>query len=401
MINYIWLAFIVLAVAYAGFHDLSGKPPIERPDKVMIMTFEEAEEVTSGTLERDVVGREGQSLALPYESSEPGRQTLEIGLVLKPRDFDSSWSKKPVQVDPREIRFFLLGDGSRNSAYITATDADGELFRLPEPYSLSNTAKWTRVIVALADLEPDPANPGAEIDLPAEMQVEVAVSARSAATAGTVHVDDFEAHYKEVRQASDDFESNSWMGVATSSAANWAGLSIQLAINLIGVMMLWLGLMKIAEQAGLVRVLARAVKPIMVRLFPEIPAESDAMGAMLMNISANMLGLGNAATPLGLKAMKELQELNPAKEYASNAMCMLLSMNTASVTIIPASIIAYRAAAESANLMIFWLPMVLTTICSTIVAIAVCKILEKLPMFRIPASAFDSARIETDEEVNQ
>ncbi len=173
------------------------------------------------------------------------------------------------------------------------------------------------------------------------------------------------------------------MGVMTASAGDWAETAISLAINLIGIMMLWLGLMKIAEAAGLVQIIARAVKPVMVFLFPGIPADGPAMGAIVMNVAANMLGLGNAATPLGLKAMQELQELNENKEYASNAMCMLLSINTSGVTLIPATIIGFRVAQGSSD-MLFWPLMIISTTCSTIVAVTVCKILEKLPAFRIP-----------------
>ncbi|MCC5875939.1 MAG: nucleoside recognition protein [Candidatus Sumerlaeia bacterium] len=174
------------------------------------------------------------------------------------------------------------------------------------------------------------------------------------------------------------------MGVITKSSAHWAGVSITLAIQLIGIMMLWLGLMRVAEKAGLVRFIAKCLKPIMVRLFPELPPESDAMGAIVMNISANMLGLGNAATPLGLKAMQELQELNERKEYASNAMCMLLALNTSSVTLITPAIIGFRVAAGSGNIMQFWPVMIGVTVCSTIAGVAACKALEKMPIFRIP-----------------
>jgi len=104
----------------------------------------------------------------------------------------------------------------------------------------------------------------------------------------------------------------------------------------------------------------------------------------LMNISANMLGLGNAATPIGLKAMEELQKLNQNREYASNAMCMLLAINTSSVELIPAAIIGYRAAAGSTDIMRFWPLMVLTTVTSTVVAVIVCKFCERLRVFKVP-----------------
>ena len=132
----------------------------------------------------------------------------------------------------------------------------------------------------------------------------------------------------------------------TDAAINSAGTGVTLSLELIGVMALWLGLMKIAEEAGIIAGLGRLMKPIMVRLFPSIPADHPAMGRIVANMAANIFGLGNAATPLGLKAMQELQELNDNKEEASDAMIMFLAINTSSVTLISSSVIAYRVAAD-------------------------------------------------------
>lgn len=167
----------------------------------------------------------------------------------------------------------------------------------------------------------------------------------------------------------------------TEAAIDSAETAVELAIGLIGIMALWLGIMKIAEEGGLVRLLAKAVKPVMVRLFPDVPAEHPAMGSMLMNIAANILGLGNAATPLGLKAMIELQKINPHKETASNAMCTFLALNTSSLTLIPATIIGLRAAADSQNPTEVIGPIIVPTTASTIAAIIAVKLLEKLPVF--------------------
>lgn len=167
----------------------------------------------------------------------------------------------------------------------------------------------------------------------------------------------------------------------TEAAIDSAETAVELAIGLIGIMALWLGIMKIAEEGGLVRLLAKAVKPVMVRLFPDVPAEHPAMGSMLMNIAANILGLGNAATPLGLKAMIELQKINPHKETASNAMCTFLALNTSSLTLIPATIIGLRAAADSQNPTEVIGPIIVATTASTIAAIIAVKLLEKLPVF--------------------
>lgn len=137
---------------------------------------------------------------------------------------------------------------------------------------------------------------------------------------------------------------------AVTDAAFAAGkLAIETIIGLAGLMALWMGLMKIAEKSGLMEGLAKLLRPIVRLLFPSIPGDHPAIGAMLMNISANMLGLGSAATPMGLKAMQELQELNDDKETASEAMCTFLTLNTSSITLIPGTIIALRATYHSVN----------------------------------------------------
>jgi spore maturation protein A len=133
----------------------------------------------------------------------------------------------------------------------------------------------------------------------------------------------------------------------TAAAMESAGKAVTLAIGLVGAMALWLGLMKVAEEAGLVALLARAMRPILRRLFPTVPQDHPALGAIVMNVSANVLGLGNAATPFGLKAMQALDELNPHKGTATDAQAMLCALNTASVQLIPASVIALRVAAGS------------------------------------------------------
>ncbi|PAB59302.1 nucleoside recognition domain-containing protein [Anaeromicrobium sediminis] len=171
--------------------------------------------------------------------------------------------------------------------------------------------------------------------------------------------------------------------VVTDAAIDYAEVAVELSLGLIGVMTLWLGIMRIAENAGLVKLLGKALKPIMIRLFPEVPEEHPAMGAMVMNMAANIFGLGNAATPLGLKAMKELQEINPHKDTASNAMCTFLAINTSSVTLVTSSVIAYRAAANSANPAEIIGPTIIATTASTIAAVIAVKLLQKLPIFQI------------------
>jgi len=172
------------------------------------------------------------------------------------------------------------------------------------------------------------------------------------------------------------------IGGVTKGAFSGAKAAVEIAIGLIGFMALWLGLMRVAEEAGVVQFIARLVRPVMRRLFPDVPPEHPAMGAMLMNIAANSLGLGNAATPLGLKAMKELQKLNSRKEQATNAMATFLAINTSDVTIIPATVIGIRASAGSANPAEIIGTTIIATLCSTAAAIAAVKFLQRLKMFR-------------------
>lgn len=153
--------------------------------------------------------------------------------------------------------------------------------------------------------------------------------------------------------------------------------AVGIAVDYIGLMALWLGFMKIAEASGLISLLAWAIAPVFRLLFPRVPDGHPASGAVLMNVAANMLGLDNAATPLGIKAMKELQTLNGQKDTASNAMCMFLALNTSSLTLLPASIIALRVANKSAEPTKIFLPILIATGCGKLVAIISCKIFER------------------------
>lgn len=135
----------------------------------------------------------------------------------------------------------------------------------------------------------------------------------------------------------------------TKAVVESAGSAVELALGLVGMMTLFLGLMKVAEAGGLLRIIARLIRPLMVRLFPDVPPEHPAMGAMILNLSANVMGLGNAATPFGIRAMQELNTLNPYPGTATNAMVLFLAINTASVTLLPTGVIALRATAGSAD----------------------------------------------------
>jgi spore maturation protein A len=170
----------------------------------------------------------------------------------------------------------------------------------------------------------------------------------------------------------------------TNSVFGEAKHAVTLAFGLIGIMALWLGIMKIAEKSGLIQVIAKGLKPIMVWLFPEVPPDHPAMGSIIMAMAASMLGLGNAATPLGLKAISELQKLNKIKDTATNAMCTYMAMSTSSVTIIPATIVGIRSAAGSTNPTEIIGPVIVATGISTTVAIIMSKLLQKLPRYQLP-----------------
>jgi len=172
----------------------------------------------------------------------------------------------------------------------------------------------------------------------------------------------------------------------TEGAFDGAKTAVTIALGLIGIMALWLGVMRLAERAGLVQRIARGLRPIMRRLFPDVPPEHPAMGSMVMNMAANMLGLGNAATPLGLRAMRDLKTLNPRTDVATNAMCTFLAINTSSVQLIPATAIAILAASGSTRPTAIVGTALLATLCAATVAIVSVKLLEKLPIFRISRS---------------
>ena len=169
----------------------------------------------------------------------------------------------------------------------------------------------------------------------------------------------------------------------TDGAFDGAKTAVTIALGLIGVMALWLGVMRLAERAGLVQKIARALRPVMQRLFPDVPDDHPAMGTMLMNMAANMLGLGNAATPLGLRAMRDLEALNPHPGIATNAMCTFLAINTASVQLIPTTAIAILVAAGSTRPTAIVGTALLATLCAATAAIIGVKTLEKFPWFAV------------------
>ncbi len=172
----------------------------------------------------------------------------------------------------------------------------------------------------------------------------------------------------------------------TDGAFNMAKTAVMdIGLPLIGIMALWLGVMRLAEKSGMVQLLARALRPILVRLFPEVPPDHPAMGSMLMNMAANMLGLANAATPFGIRAMKDLESLNPRPGTASNSMCTFLAINTSSIQLIPVTAVGVLAVKNSTNPSCIIGTAFMATIVAFICAIITVKFLEKLPFFALPS----------------
>jgi spore maturation protein A len=180
---------------------------------------------------------------------------------------------------------------------------------------------------------------------------------------------------------------NGKIEAVTKAAVDSAGTAVTLAIGLIGVMTLWLGIMKIAEESGLLKVVARLVSPLMRRLFPDVPPDHPAISSMVMNIAANMLGLSNAATPMGLKAMEELQKLNRAPGVATNAMCTFLTINTAGLQLIPASMVAILASSGSKEPTAIIGTSVAAAATALVSGLIVVKIVERLPVFSVERAA--------------
>ena len=166
-----------------------------------------------------------------------------------------------------------------------------------------------------------------------------------------------------------------------NSTFDMARVGFEISLGLTGVLTLWLGLMRVGEKGGAVNILARFVRPFFHKLFPEVPKDHPVFGSMIMNFAANMLGLDNAATPLGLKAMQELQELNPSEDTASNAQIMFLVLNTSGLTLIPISIMVYRAQQGAANPSDVFLPILLTTFFSTLVGLIVVALVQRINLF--------------------
>ncbi|MEE8415851.1 MAG: nucleoside recognition domain-containing protein [Desulfobacterales bacterium] len=186
------------------------------------------------------------------------------------------------------------------------------------------------------------------------------------------------------------------MELLSRAMVDSAGGAVELAIGLVGVMALFLGLMKVAEAGGMLNIIARLIRPLMVRLFPDVPPDHPAMGAMILNLAANALGLGNAATPFGIRAMQELDKLNPKHGTATDSMALFLAINTSSVTLLPTGVIALRAAAGSSDPAAILPTTLFATIGSTIVAIMASKLYQRFAPLK--ANAVNTVQPDTSDD---
>jgi spore maturation protein SpmA len=173
------------------------------------------------------------------------------------------------------------------------------------------------------------------------------------------------------------------MEAVKTGALDAARGAVDLVIGLVGAMALFLGLMRVAQEGGLLAAIARALRPILRWLFPDVPTDHPAMGAMIMNLASNVLGLGNAATPFGLKAMAELEKLNRTPGVASDSMVLFLAINASSVAVLPLGVIAVRASLGSTRPDAIWAPTLIATTASTLAAVGACLLLARLPLFRV------------------
>jgi spore maturation protein A len=317
MLNYVWLALMVIAILVAAGTDLHTK---------LTDRYREDVDVPIQLLRSEPAG------------SQAGK-TQTATLAMAAAEFNRLYNQQ-LTGDTLRCAVQLQFLGASHARMTLSTAGEG----VPE--------FWKKLAKAQGH--------------PAEMRAEVTLAPGAATAVFRIEKIRFEK-----------------LAAVTDAAFNFARVAvIDIALPLIGIMALWLGVMKIAEQAGIIRLLAAAIAPITRRLFPEVPTDHPAMGAMVLNIAANWLGLSNAATPFGLKAMEELQKLNPKSDTATNAMVMFLGVNTASITLIPATMIGLRVAMGSTNPAEIIGTTIFASACATTTAIIAVKLLGRLRTFR-------------------
>lgn len=318
MLNYIWAGLIIFSLVFALASDVG-----------------------------DLVGD-------TYRNDQP----LPVGLTF-PGGYDASAPRQPVvlQIDPEAFRQFYGVDGTPDSAYAAT------LRRTQDGLELRLDDSEAALPAPLDDIR-DATNPNDQILQGTLTDVRITPTGASAVGVGGLT-------FGTVRFVK--------LGDITEAALDFAETAVTIALGLIGILVLFLGLTRIAQDAGIIDALVRLVRPVLGPLFPDIPKDHPAMGMIALNLAANVFGLGNAATPFGIKAMEELQRLNPEPDTATDAMVMLLALNTASVQLIPPLTLIAIIGIET-NVVYF--PIVFTTIGSLIVAITVTKVLAKLRRYK-------------------
>jgi len=320
MLNYVWMALLFLGIGTAVTTDLVNKSENKYRNNESLQAV----------------------IILPGNYNINSTETFQAVLKVQKQVFNNFYGNNIQNDISIPVKFTPHRGQSENSLYLKIQKTDPKI--------------WQDIASASGDKD----------DINGKAVTDSLVSSQTGITA-FVHVTFEDASFLKIK------------GV-TNAALEYAGTAVTIALGLIGIMALWLGIMKIAEEAGLIAILASWLKPVTKRLFPDVPADHPAMGSMIMNMSANMLGLGNAATPFGLKAMEELNELNPDKGTATNAMCTFLAINTAGMTLIPATAIAIRAASGSSEPAVIIGTSLFGSFCATVAGITAAKTLEKFPL---------------------
>jgi len=336
MLNYIWLGLIVIAILVGVGYDIRDE---------VVNTYQNGQELTA-----------------------------EIAVMSLAGSAASAVSPDGV-LPPGKYQGMLKISGRRFSEFYRLKSADTSLFLQPVALSISGGSAGSpsgqnTLIITLNDATP-------------QFWRDMAQAAGTKTTL-TGLLKSFRIGPAGMSLASFTLSPVSFvkMRKITQAAVDYAGTAVTISLGLIGIMALWIGIMKIAEEAGIIRFITKLVTPLTRRLFPDVPSDHPAIGAMIMNISANMLGLSNAATPLGLKAMEDLDTLNQKKGVATNAMVTFLAINTAGLTFIPATAIAIRVSLGSASPTVIVGTSIIGAACATVAGITAAKLLEKLPVYR-------------------
>lgn len=314
MLNYIWTALIFLGLAAAISYDISDSITNKyRNDESLLVRIKSKEKV-----------------------SENINKQLDVSIIVDKEKFNSFYGESIKEDFDFSAKLTFTGKNNESAIYFIVDENQPGIWQTMAGIN-GEENDLTGAVTLLSGIE--------ENEIVASMRLE-------------------EISFIKLRDV-------------TNAAISYAETSVKIALGLIGIMALWLGVMKIAEEAGVITYIARGLRPVTQKLFPDVPHDHPAMGSMIMNISATFLGLGNAATPFGIKAMEDLNTLNPNKGTATNAMCTFLVINTASFALMPTTAIALRAASGSSNPALIIGTTMFGSFCATIVGITVAKLFEK------------------------